>query len=453
MRPGARRVALASLLVSAAMAALKLGVGAATGSLAVLGDALQATLDVGATAVTLYAIRLADKPADARHPFGHGRAENLAALGQSVLLFGLGAMIGLAAVRRIASGSSVRPAAWAVAFIALSILVDFVRSSVLRRAARRYDSQALEGDALNFTADVAGSLAVLAGLVSARLGFALGDPVAALAVVGLVWAMGARLLLGAVNVLMDAAPAGVEQSLREVAQRVDGVIDVDDVRVRKSGPHSLAEVTVRVGRTDSVERSHDIAEAVRDSLAREVPGTSAVVRVAPSEVGEDVVRRVLAAANRVGMADQVHNILAVSHAEGAWLMMHAKVDPLTPLARAHEVADLLEAELRREVPGLARVEIHLEPRESQSVHGRVVSLERPDLVRELAEIAERHPPIERCHEVALSEVTGGLHVVLHCEADGHRTIEEIHDASLLVEAEVHSHFPDVKAVTVHFEPA
>ena len=133
-------------------------------------------------------------------------------------------------------------------------------------------------------------------------------------------------------------------------------------------------------------------------------------------------------------------------------MLHTKVDPKLPLARAHEITDALERELRSEISGLARVEIHVEPREPEGVRGSVVSAQHDSLVAEVRRIAESHPPITRCHEVAVSRTQDGLHLVLHCEAPPEENIAAIHDASLATENEIHRVFPDVRSVTIHFEP-
>jgi divalent metal cation (Fe/Co/Zn/Cd) transporter len=362
------------------------------------------------------------------------------------------ALVGVEAIQRLLKGASFEPPAYAIALIAGTLVVDLWRSRVLRRAARRYGSPALEADAANFSADVLGSVAVLAGLVAARLGVPQGDPAAALAVVVLVWAMAARIAKSAVDVLMDRQVPDLQPRLTDAARGVEGVVEVPEMKIRRSGPHAHAEVTVTVGRTHSVERSHEIAEAVSRALEQAVPGTSAVVHVEPSAEGEDVVARTFAAANRVGLADQIHNVLAIRHPEGLWLMLHAKVPPQTRLRRAHEISDALERELRSEIDGLARVEVHLEPREPQSLRGRVVSAHREALIHIVRTIAESHPPIVRCHEVAVSETADGVHLVLHCEAPPGRTIAEIHDASLQVEDEIHRTHPGVRTITVHFEP-
>jgi cation diffusion facilitator family transporter len=445
-------VAFVSLLWTAAVAAAKLTVGVLSGSVAVLGDGFHSALDLVATGLTLAAVRIAARPADRDHPYGHGRAENLAALGSAVVIALVGATVAWTAVRRLMEGAEFHAPAYAMAVAGGAIVVDVWRALVLRRAARRYDSPALHADALNFTADIGESLAVLVGLGAARLGFPAGDPIAALVVVATMCVMAVRVALGAVNVLMDRTPVPLADLVTTAVRRVPGVVDVREPRVRRSGADVYAEVIVTVGRTTSVEQSHEITEAVEAAVADAVPGASTIVHVEPSHEGEDVVARTFAAANRIGMADQVHNVLAIRHPEGLWLMLHAKVPPYTALGPAHEVTLQLERELRKEIDDLARVEIHLEPREPRSMHGTVVSAQRADMMMRSQRIAESHPPITRCHEVAVSQSDDGLHVILHCEAPASTSIAEIHDASLEVESEIHRRFGEVRSVTVHFEP-
>ena len=450
-RPDAERVALISLIAAMALAAAKLVVGALTGSLAVLSEGLHSALDAGATALTFVAVRVASKPPDPEHPYGHGRAENLAALAEAALLVFLGGYVAVNAVLKLLHGTELHPPWYAVALMVASIGVDAWRARMLRTAARRHASAALEADAANFTADLLGSAAVLCGLLLARAGFPEADAAAALAVVALVVAMGVRIGKGSVEVLMDRTPRGIGERLASVAQEVEGVVGVEGIRARRSGPHTLAEVTVSVGRTHSVERSHEIARDVQQALARAVPGTSAAVRVRPSESGEDVVLRTFAAANRVGLAEQIHNVLAIETPSGLWLTLHAKVPPETRLADAHHISDILERELRREISALERVEIHLEPRDPQAVPGEVVD-PGPEFTRRIRELAEGRGPIVHCHEVAVSAVAGGRHVVLHCDAAPGEKIAAIHRASIGLEEDIHRLFPDVLTVTVHFEP-
>lgn len=452
-RHGPRRVALVSLAITVVVAAVKLGAGVASGSVGVLSDGFHSVMDAGATGLTYLAITLAAKPADREHPFGHGRAENLAALFQSVILIVVTGFVAAEAAGRLRGGRGhFEVELWVIAVALAGVLVDVGRARVLNKAAKQYSSPALAADSANFAADAATSVAVVGGLLLVRAGVESADAIAALVVVAGVWLIALRIGVQAVNVLMDRSPAGLDEKLDEAARGVRGVVDVGDVRVRRSGAEAHAEVTVSVPRTATVQESSEIAKSVEGAVAAAAPGTSAVVRVEPSREGEDVVRATFAAANRVGLADQVHNVMSIDHPEGLWLMLHAKIPASMTLSEAHGVTDLLEAELRREISGLARVEIHLEPAESQSIFGTVVSTQEHRLVSRAAEIAESYAPIVRCHEVAATRASDGLHVIAHCEAAPSQTIGLIHQASQKVESDIHREFPEVKTVTVHFEP-
>jgi cation diffusion facilitator family transporter len=451
-RRGAKRVALGTIGWIAVLAGAKLAVGVLTGSVAVLGDGLHSALDLAIAGLTFAAIRLAAKPPDASHPYGHGRAENLAALAEAIVMSLVAAGVALEAARRLTTTSDVEAPVYAVAVTGAALVIGVWRSRVLARAATKYRSPALAADAANITADVVESAAVLIGLALIRAGVEAADAIAAFVVVAIMLAMAIRIGLAAIHVLMDRAPTDLTDRLTAAAGGVGGVIEVGDLRVRQSGADVHAEVTVSVSRTESVERSHDISEAVEAAVAHAVPGASATVHIEPSTAGEDIVRQTFAAANRLGMADQVHNVLAIRHAEGIWLMLHAKVPGATPLAEAHRVTDELERELRAEIDGLARVEIHLEPHEPSWLTGTVVTAQHADLVAEIAAIAEARPPIARCHEVALTQAVDGFHVVLHCEALASTPIAAVHDASLTVESDIHRRYREVRSVTVHFEP-
>lgn len=451
-RTGARRTALTTLIFTTCVASAKLTVGALTGSVAVLSDGIHSAFDVAIAAFTLFAVRLAAKPPDETHPYGHGRAENLAALVEALVMTLVAAGLALQAIRRLLDGGVVHTPMYAFIVTGIALVLGIWRSGKVRHAAKRYSSPALEADAANITADVFESAAVIVGLVFAHAGLPAGDPIAALVVVALMGVMAVRIGLQAVHVMLDRSPPDLTHLVAEAASAVPGVVQVAEPRVRQSGADVHAEVTVSVGRTSSVERSHDITEAVEQAVARAVPGATATVHVEPSREGEDIVASVFAAANRLGMADQVHNVMTIRHPEGTWLMLHAKVSPSTPLIDAHRVTDELEREIRAEIGGLARVEIHIEPREPDSLAGTVVSAQHPDLIKDATKIATAHAPISRCHEVAITETADGLHVVLHCEAPPGTSIAEIHDASLSVESDIHRKYREVRTITVHFEP-
>ena len=169
-----QRVALSSIAASAGLTVAKAIVGVTSGSLAILSEAAHSLIDLGATVMTYFAVRVSGKPADAEHHYGHGKVESVTALAETALLFGLAGVVIWEAAKRLMSADppQVEATRWAFAVMLLSIVVDFFRARVLYRTAQQTSSEALEADALHFSSDMWSSLAVVVGLVGITLGYA-----------------------------------------------------------------------------------------------------------------------------------------------------------------------------------------------------------------------------------------------------------------------------------------
>lgn len=287
-----RRVALTSLIAALVLTALKLAVGLATNSLGILSEAAHSGLDLLAAAMTFWAVRAAIQPADSEHTYGHGKIENVSALFETLLLLLTCGWIVFEALRRIAfsGGHDVDANAAAFAVVFLSIAVDVSRSRALARAARAYHSQALEADALHFSTDVWSSSVVVVGLLAVRLADATGlrwlekaDAVAALGVAVIVVTISVRLGRRAVLELLDTVPHDLAGRIASAAL-VPGVLEVRQVRVRRSGPEWCGDVTVAVDRGAPVEHAHDIATRVEAQVRGILPGADVVVHVEPGDL-------------------------------------------------------------------------------------------------------------------------------------------------------------------------
>src|SRR5579872_4837480 len=248
MRSEKRAVAGNSVLAAIAVTALKVVVGIATGSLGILSEAAHSGLDLVAAIVTFFSVRVSDKPADADHQYGHGKVENFSAFIETGLLLLTCVWIVYEAIRRLFFHHveiEASLAAFAVMFVSMG--VDFWRSRALGRIAAKYDSQALEADALHFSTDIWSSGVVVAGLVLVLLGRRLGigwlrdaDPVAALFVAGVVVYVSSRLARKTIDALLDAAPTGVRARILMALRSVDGVLEVDRIRIRRAGNRYFA---------------------------------------------------------------------------------------------------------------------------------------------------------------------------------------------------------------------
>jgi cation diffusion facilitator family transporter len=289
-----RLVAASSVAAAVLLTGMKVVVGVRTGSIGILSEAAHSLLDLVAAAVTLWAVRASARPADHDHPYGHGKIENFSALFETGLLLATCVWIAYEALKRLLFESvHVEATVWSFAIMFVSIVVDISRSRALSRAAKKHRSQALEADALHFSTDVWSSSVVIVGLLAVVASEAFGipwlaraDAVAALGVAGIAVLISLRLGKKSVDDLLDAVPPDLLSQVAAAAH-VDGVREVSQVRVRRSGPDVFADVTLEVDRGLSLEAAHELAERVEEAVRSAVPGSDVVVHTHPA--GDDAV--------------------------------------------------------------------------------------------------------------------------------------------------------------------
>jgi len=447
-------VALASLTVDCGMLLAKLSVGLLTGSLGMISEAVHTGLDLVASGFALAAVRTARKPADHEHPYGHGRAENLASFGEGVIL--LLAAIGIAyeGIRRLLGAPvEVDPALYAIGLMAGTIVLEVGRATVLLRSARRWSSPALAAGAQNRMADVLSSAGVLAGLIGVRLGFAWADVAAALLVAVLIFRSAGLLVYRSGDILIDRAPSGVEEAVQRTIAGVSGVRRVGPVRVRRSGGRMLGDARVSARPTLSVEGAQRLTEEVLTAVSKGHPDLELSLVIESQSEESNLVERVHAAAAAEEAIRDLHNVTVEREQNGSLhLSMHAKLPSGMTLDQAAAAAGDLEQRLRHEFAGVSRVDVHLEPLEPELVSGADVTGKRAALTREIARIVEAHPEVRSCRDVELSERSGGLvaHVVAGME--GQVSLEHAHEVETEIEESLRHALPELTEVVARVAP-
>ena len=342
-----RRVAGWSIAATVIVTALKLTAGLISGSLALLADGAHGLLDIGATTLTFFAVRQADRPADEDHHYGHGKIEAVAALCESTLLALLALAAFIEAVRRLFfdPGAMLVASPFAFIAVALSICVDATRWRALHVVARSTGSEALAADALHFSSDLASSLAILVGLVAARAGYANADAKATLVVAVLIGVAALRLARRVIGVLLDAAPEGVAERVRKIAWQMPGVLGIDNVRVRPAGGVLMGDVSVAVARSLPLDRVSELKASLTRALAAELKRTDFTVStrpVAPDD--ESVLERVMLIAARERLL--VHHVTVQSLDDRLAIGFDIELDGSLKLKDAHGRASRLEAAVR-----------------------------------------------------------------------------------------------------------
>jgi cation diffusion facilitator family transporter len=443
-------VTFASAVIDVGLIVAKLGLGILTGSLALISDAVHSGLDAVASILAFVAVRTSKLPPDREHPFGHGKAENLAAYSEGLLLVIAGFVIAYEAVQRLAVGHQLVDAApVALGFLVFTVVLEIVRSTLLRFVATGTKSASIEALASDKVADLLAVTAVLIGLLTVRVGFAYGDSIAALVVAALILRAAIQLIRRAMAVLMDRAVSSVEQVVLDAAAAIDGVREVRSARVRQSGAQLIGEVQIAGSPTLPLEAAQGLAEQVREAVKKRVPELDLSVYVASGVDPTRLVERVHATAARDGRFRDLHDVVVEREAdESLHLSLHGKLPGTMSMREATRVAGALESDLRSELPEVSRIDIHLEPLEPEIVHGRDVTERYQELVAQLSSIATADPRVTACDDVELSsrggEITGYLTITVADDL----TLEQAHEIETLLEEKVRQAAPLVKHVVV-----
>lgn len=446
-------VALSSVFASAAMTIMKLVVGLMTGSLGILSEAAHSLLDLGAASLTWFAVRVSDKPADAEHPYGHGKIENVSALIETGLLFLTSAWIVKEAVERLmADKVEVHTTWYAVAVIVISIVIDFFRARALNKVAKETGSQALEADALHFSSDIWSSAVVLLGLGFVAIGWEKGDAIAALGVAGFVCLAGYRLGKRTIDVLIDTAPEGVAEMVEKLAAETRGVARVERVRARPAGATVFVEAVVKVSRGLSLDQVQAVRDAVRDSIRQGMPKIDPLVVAEPLTLDdEDVAETVRVAAANLGHS--VHDIGLYTLGNRRHVGFDLEVDEALSVVEAHDIATTLENTLASEFGTDIGIDIHIDPRRNHVADGEKLSDEENSTIfAAVRETVAANPMAGGVHRFFSQRGTDGIYIAFHCVFPGSASVKAVHDITAGIEHDLRNRLANIRRVVIHAEP-
>ena len=460
------RAALSSLLWALFLTIIKLAAGIATNSLGILSEALHSSLDLVAAGITFFAVRVAARPADASHPYGYGKIENLSALAETVLLLvTCGWIVHEAITRLFFSAPEIKPSWWGVGIILISLLVDVNRAAMLRRVAKKHKSQALEADAMHFTTDIWSSGVVLIGLLCVQLSafvpaehevfrsiLHMADAVAALFVSIIVVVVGFRLSCRAVTALLDGGGKTHSEALERAIAKQLPLCQIRRLRVRESGADVFMDITVEAPATLRLDAAHDVSCVIEDIAHEIIPTADITVHVEPAEEEtETVFQLVRSIARAHGLS--VHNLVLSEQDEGMLVFLHVEASPDMALTEAHQRVLLFEKALGKRL-NTARIETHIEPED------RLVEVADPvyldaDLHYARAavdSILPEFPAVTNIHDLRMTHMGGTPLLCFHCILDGHLSVSVAHGIATEMERRLRICAPKLDRILIHTDP-
>jgi cation diffusion facilitator family transporter len=458
-----RLAALLSVGSAVLLVTLKSFLVIRTGSLGVLSEALHSGLDLIAAILTLLSVRVSDLPADERHQYGHGKVENFSAFVETGLLLITALYIIYEAFDRLLFRVvHIQPSLTALLILLGALAIDLTRARKLSTVAKKYASEALEADALHFSTDVWSTSVVIAGVGLVWAGqkwnlpwLIYADALAGLCVAAVILWVGSRLGKRTIDALLDAAPEGLQEELTQSVRRMDGVMEVERLRVRRAGNRYFVDATVSVPRTASLEQVDAWSDAIEKRIVEIVPSDVVVHAEPRAPVGGHLFEAIRAMAQRMGYA--IHDLTAQQQDGQLFVELHLEVEENLSLREAHRQASELEEGIRALRDQPTEVNIHIEPQGENILAGPDGAGEMKQLSRAIESfinsLSEEYSELDNCHDVRVRQA--GRHIVAscHCTMKATLPITQVHDVTAELEDRVKEKFPQVFRVTIHPEPA
>jgi cation diffusion facilitator family transporter len=457
-----KRAALLSVGSAVVLLSLKTFLVVRTGSLGVLSEALHSGLDFLAAIITYLSVRMSDQPADEGHPYGHGKFENFSAFVETALLLITAVFIIYEGIDRLFFHHvHIQPSVIALLILVVALSIDITRAKALGHVARKYHSEAIEADALHFSTDVWSTIVVIVGIGLVWAGetwhlpwLVYADSIAGLAVAGVILWVGSRLGRRTLDALVDAAPEGLRQEIARAVARMEGVLDVDRVRVRRAGNRHFVDATVSVARTTSLEQVHALSDAIEKRIGEIVPSDVMVHAEPRAPQGEHLFESIRALAQRLGLA--IHDVTALQQSGKLFIELHLEVDENLRLREAHRQATKLEEGIRALRDAPTEVNIHIEPLGTH-IATPDAGLGEMKLLAGAVELFLNSLPSEydelvNCHDARVRQVEHRILVSCHCTMRSDLPINKIHDVTAALVDRVKEKFPQIHRVTIHPEP-
>ena len=445
------QVALTSVIAAICLTLTKLIVGIWSGSLGILSEALHSSLDLVAAVITLFAVKSSGKPADEHHQYGHGKIESLSAFIETILLMITVIWIVYEAARRILlSELEIHIDLIVFGVVILSIIIDYSRSRVLYRTAKKYDSEALKADALHFSTDILSSSVVFVGLIFASIGFPIGDPLAAIGVAIIVLAMTLRLGRETIDSLLDHAPLGAKEKVQTAALSVEGVLSCNKIRIRKSGSLNYIDIAIMLNPNLSLETAHTIAENVKFQIENILSPVDVTIHMDPTSDDLSLLtQKIRRQKENFRFIIGIKNITAFVYQQKVSVGLDLEVDGEKTLREIQTEIEGFKNRIITIDDNIKDIDIHIEP----FIDKKNIILYEEELKQAIKKITGESEILHDPHGIKVFNIPSGVYVSYHCKSDPKISINTAHEETALQERYLMSEFKIISRIYIYVEPS
>ena len=443
------RVLKISLLAIFSAFLVELVFGLVSNSLGLITDSIHALLDSVVTVVLLVAARMAIKPADEEHTYGHGKVESLGGMIGGIAIFLIALFFIYESVQRLQSPQpNVLPGLFAMIGGIYTIGIDIFRIVLLRKSIKKIGGSTLKADFYHAFMDLGSTLVAIGGIIFVSYGFYSGDFIAALILGVLLAILSIKLIYKTAQDLTDIISPELVKKVKEIVTNTEGVIDVGNVLMRKSGDTIFAEVTISLRGDTSFENAHEISNKVENNIINKISNASVTIHFEPNWDNVPLDSKIYDIAKGIEGVKGVHNIITHKTKGKTFANLHVMVDREVNLYSAHKISEVVEEKIQKNIPEIEHVTIHLEPFVTVPENFNVRDKETEIKIRA---ILEEYPEIEKIGRIVSLNFENILKIDIDCSFDKELSIETVHDLTSQIEHEIRAEIENA-VITIHPEP-
>lgn len=423
--------------------------GLISNSLGLITDSVHALLDSVVTAILLLAARMAIKPPDEEHTYGHGKIESLGGMLGGIAIFLIAGFFIYESIVRLQNPlPNTLPGMFAIIGGLYTIGIDVFRIIILRRSIKKIGGTTLKADFYHAFMDLGTTIIAISGIVLISYGFYNGDFVAAL-ILGVVLAiLSLKLIHKTALDLTDIISPELVKKVKEIVVNTEGVIDAGAILMRRSGDTIFTDVTISLRGDTSFDRAHEISSMVENNIKTKISNAAITIHFEPDWKNVPLDAKINDIAKSVDGVKGVHNIISHKSKGKTYSNLHVMVDREINLYSAHKISEEIEQKIQENIPEIEHVTIHLEPFLTVPTN---LNLEDKVTEEKIREILKKYPEIKRIGRIISLNFENILKIDIDCSFDKESSIEKVHDITSEIEHAIRSQIENA-VITIHPEP-
>ena len=423
--------------------------GLVSNSLGLVTDSIHALLDSVVTVILLLAARMAIKPPDEEHTYGHGKIESLGGMIGGIAILLIAGFFIYESIQRLQNPlPSLLPGFFAIIGGLYTIGIDVFRIILLRKSIRKIGGTTLKADFYHAFMDLGSTIVAIAGIILVSYGFYNGDFFAALILGVFLAFLSIKLIYKTALDLTDIISPELVKKVREIVTNTDGVIGVDAILMRRSGETIFADVTISLRGDTSFDRAHEISSKVENNIKNKMSNAAITIHFEPDWKNVPLDVKINDIAKGVDGVMEVHNIISHKTKGKTYSNLHVMVDREINLYSAHKISEAIEQKIKENIPEIEHVTIHLEPFLIVPIN---LNVEDKITEEKIREILKKYEAIRKIGRIVSLNFENILKIDIDCSFDKELSIEKVHDLTSEIEHVIRAEIKNA-VITIHPEP-